>query len=364
MVASSCILNIHQCCLCLAATAPGLHPSPPFVRTGPTHFPSNLDQLHDMSSLAPYLASLSSAQHASQLQGPVIPPGLAEFLAASRPNPPLGNDFNPTMLGFMGMQSPQPHQGINIGLSATALPQLGNISTAILPNPSWGLNPAQLLAANSIFALTQQQAINSLLSAQQQQHQVISLNPGGMGQLQGLSSTIDPIFPPTSLPVDGRGRGTTGRHPIVIFMVSDNDSLSPYQCLIRKQIEAFEALQEDVETTAQGRNRRIVLGQVGIRCRHCAVLRPKERQRGAVYFPARLDGVYQAAQIIATTHLADRCQHLPPDTRQDLKKHREANKGSYASRVRGGGKQHWAQSMSSLGVYEDAQGLLRFHSSV
>ena len=36
----------------------------------------------------------------------------------------------------------------------------------------------------------------------------------------------------------------------------------------RKQIELFEAKQEDVDAGAQGRNKPIILGQVGIRCIH------------------------------------------------------------------------------------------------
>ena len=56
----------------------------------------------------------------------------------------------------------------------------------------------------------------------------------------------------------------TGRGPAALFMTCDIDSLSPYQCLVRKHIEVFEASFEDVESNAQGRNKPIVIGQVGI----------------------------------------------------------------------------------------------------
>jgi hypothetical protein len=87
----------------------------------------------------------------------------------------------------------------------------------------------------------------------------------------------------------------TGRQPVVLYSSNDNNRLTDYQILARKQIELFEALPEDVDTTTQGRVRRVVLGQVGIRCRHCALLPPKERKRGAFYYPSRLDVVYQAS---------------------------------------------------------------------
>ena len=63
----------------------------------------------------------------------------------------------------------------------------------------------------------------------------------------------------------------TGRPPVVLYMPCDDAVISQYQCLARKQMELFEAQEIDVEAGAQGRNRGIVLGQVGIRCRHCAV---------------------------------------------------------------------------------------------
>lgn len=77
---------------------------------------------------------------------------------------------------------------------------------------------------------------------------------------------------------------------------SDEDNLSGYQCLIRSQIEFFEAKEQDMECNAQGRNKPIVAGQVGIRCIACAAIPPGSRPRGAVYFPAKLPGLYQAAQ--------------------------------------------------------------------
>ena len=55
---------------------------------------------------------------------------------------------------------------------------------------------------------------------------------------------------------------TSSRRPSLLFMPCDHDSLSQYQCLVRKQIEIFEATQLDVESSAKGRNRPIVLGQV------------------------------------------------------------------------------------------------------
>jgi len=143
----------------------------------------------------------------------------------------------------------------------------------------------------------------------------------------------------------------TGRPPVVVYISCDDDSLSEYQCLVRKQIELFEAGLDDVESNAQGRNKPIVLGQVGIRCRHCSMLPPKQRARGAVYYPAKLHGIYQAAQNMASSHLGEHCQHVPADLRSDLLKLH------YRKSSAGGGKKYWADGVRVLGVYEDDDGL-------
>lgn len=70
----------------------------------------------------------------------------------------------------------------------------------------------------------------------------------------------------TSLPALASGRGTAPageqnqRKPRILHVPSDDDLLSPYQCLVRRQIEVFEASRMDIHASAQGRNRPIVLG--------------------------------------------------------------------------------------------------------
>ena len=81
---------------------------------------------------------------------------------------------------------------------------------------------------------------------------------------------------------------TTGHPPVILSLQLDRMRLSPFQCLARQQIELFEATEKDVQSGARGRNNPIILGQVGIRCKHCAHLSPTSRNRGAVYFPTKV----------------------------------------------------------------------------
>jgi hypothetical protein len=147
--------------------------------------------------------------------------------------------------------------------------------------------------------------------------------------------------------------GKVDERLIPISLPSDEENLSEYQCLVRKQIYLFEARAEDVDSNAQGRNRPIVLGQVGIQCSHCCSLSPGRRTRGSVYFPGKLAGLYQAAQNMAINHFTDSCQHIPEAKRAKIRLLKEQK-----ATIVGGGKQYWANGARVLGVQETENGLV------
>jgi hypothetical protein len=143
----------------------------------------------------------------------------------------------------------------------------------------------------------------------------------------------------------------TGRPPIQLYLSCNPDHLSEFQCVIRKQIELFEARDCEVSSTAKGRNRKLVLGQVGIQCVHCRHVPPKQRARGAMYYPQKLPGIYQAAQILANTHLMEVCPFVPATIKEQMHQSKNAiSKGT-------AGKDYWAATTRVLGVYEAEDGL-------
>lgn len=142
---------------------------------------------------------------------------------------------------------------------------------------------------------------------------------------------------------------STGR-TLSLFLSVDEENLSTYQCLVRKQIELFEATQDELEANAQGRNKPILRGQVGIRCRHCGVLPVEKRKKGAVYFPSQLVGLYQTAQNMANSHLLKNCSNIPRDVREDLIRLREVRKAHKSGA--GGGREYWANGLRVQGVVE------------
>lgn len=75
------------------------------------------------------------------------------------------------------------------------------------------------------------------------------------------------------------------RFPRILYNEADDNILGEYQSLLRKQLELFEADEQDVinGTFRQGRTNPIKLGQIGLRCRHCAVTPVSIRTKGSVY---------------------------------------------------------------------------------
>jgi hypothetical protein len=159
---------------------------------------------------------------------------------------------------------------------------------------------------------------------------------------------------PSEPPGEAGAPSLTDRPPIALHLEEDSHSLNAYQCLLRKQIELFEtAPTSGVEGRSQGRNTPIRIGQVGIRCRHCASLPNKARPKGAVYYSKSLDGVYQVSQNMSKVHLTERCRRIPNIIKQRLISLHSVNRRA------SGGKPYWVDGIRQLGVYEDGP-ILRF----
>jgi hypothetical protein len=148
-----------------------------------------------------------------------------------------------------------------------------------------------------------------------------------------------------------RDQNLSGRQAIIIYLDCDEESLSDYQCFLRQQIELFEATHDDMQFNAQKMNKAVVLGQVGIRCRYCAAHAPWTRKRGAVYYSANLDGLYQAGQNMSKNHFSLHCTTISEKSKHKLLRLKDGKRRA------GGGKQYWSEAARALGVYEDRYGL-------
>ncbi|KAG7372676.1 hypothetical protein IV203_018819 [Nitzschia inconspicua] len=175
------------------------------------------------------------------------------------------------------------------------------------------------------------------------------------------------------------GPTLTGRPPKCLYLSCDADHLNKYQCLIRQNMEFFEATQHDLSIKVRGRNKQIVLGQVGLRCMHCCckVMSPGQQQvssssssstthapKGSVYYPQNLLGIYQSAQTLANGHWIaseensnQTCTAIQPFVRQQMRQLKEC---TTVERQYSQGKEFWATQAAVLGVIEHPQWGLRF----
>ena len=232
--------------------------------------------------------------------------------------------------------------GVN-GILTSLLPLLYNSSNAV------GLNSG---------------IVNASLQLPQQNPTVASSTPSFFVPLARATSSATGPAPTATDELSTISRGRSR----ILHVPSDDDLLSPYQCLVRKQIEVFQASKEDIHASAQGRNRPIILGQVGIRCIHCGALPIETRSRGAVYFPSTLMSTYQTAQNMANSHLLKDCRHIPKAIREDLIRVRlRENSESQNTRKSafGGGRSFWARGLRTYhGVVETPDKRLRFENDL
>jgi hypothetical protein len=163
-------------------------------------------------------------------------------------------------------------------------------------------------------------------------------------------------FYPSARPSVSFPRGSDGfplSLPVRLIMPEDEIKLSDHQVLLRQQIEAFEATEDDATTHTRGRNKPIARGQVGIRCVHCKHISVNRRLKGSTYYPASLLGLYQAAQNMSTTHLqCGLCPEMPMTIKQQFAKLLETKPA-----CSGAGRPYWAKSAERLGLVDTEEGI-------
>ena len=137
--------------------------------------------------------------------------------------------------------------------------------------------------------------------------------------------------------------------------------LSEHQRFARQQIELFEASADDAATHRRGRNKPIELGQVGIRCKHCTRVPTVDRQKGSLYFPSTISGVYQAAQNMSALHIANgSCHSMPASVKNQFATLKEQKQNSPRYTKNGGRREYWVKSVSELGLIDIPEHGIRF----
>jgi hypothetical protein len=148
--------------------------------------------------------------------------------------------------------------------------------------------------------------------------------------------------------------------PMLLYRPSDATKLSSLQCWLRQQVQVFSATSEDISTHVRGRNKSVKLGQVGIRCVHCAKLPIVSRFKGSTYFPTSVWGVYQASQNMLSLHLTPgACPVVPINISAHYV---QLAQGKNAVPTSGAGRPYWAETAQELGLVDTMDGIYFVHS--
>jgi hypothetical protein len=105
--------------------------------------------------------------------------------------------------------------------------------------------------------------------------------------------------------------------PMPLSASKDSECLNALHVFCRKNIELFSANEEDIASPAPGRKTRPKLGQIGIRCIHCARLPAKDRVKRSVCYPPTVSAIYHATSNMKFDHFKI-CPALPPDERKEF----------------------------------------------
>jgi hypothetical protein len=139
---------------------------------------------------------------------------------------------------------------------------------------------------------------------------------------------------------------------MLLSMPDDADSLSDRQCYVRaKFVEVFAATENDVAARHSKGAQKLTMGQVGIRCLHCAHLRPKDRAERAICYPSSISRIYQTVADMQRFHF-EQCREIPDDVRRIYKSLK-------TTRPRGVGSPqvYWIQSAKLLHLVDSEEGI-------
>lgn len=139
---------------------------------------------------------------------------------------------------------------------------------------------------------------------------------------------------------------------MLLAMPTDTESLSDRQCYVRSEmVEIFAATEKDVSARHSKGAQKLAAGQVGIRCVHCAHLRPRDRAERAVCYPSSISRIYQTVADMQRFHF-EQCREIPNETRKIYKSLK-------TTRPRGVGspQTYWIQSAKLLDLVDSGNGI-------
>lgn len=140
------------------------------------------------------------------------------------------------------------------------------------------------------------------------------------------------------------------RRIVPLSTEDDENWLSEFLCFVRSHCaEVFVATNEDVASRMN--SKKVLLDQVGVRCRFCAHLPHRERAGRSSSFPSSLSRIYQSLTMMLRDHFT-KCPAMP-----DHIKHRYMCLKANASQGATDSKRYWVESAKSLGLIDTNEGI-------
>lgn len=164
----------------------------------------------------------------------------------------------------------------------------------------------------------------------------------------GSKAPPSPVVYPLALPRPSFSRSQS----VLLASPLDQQFLNPIHCFVRRNVEVFIATKDDTSAPAPGRKNRVTVGQVGIRCIHCARLPIKDRIKRAICYPPSVSGIYHSVSNMKFDHFGN-CRGLPSESRAEfasLKASCNRRSGNGASR----GAPRCNMSNSTAQYYHDS----------
>jgi hypothetical protein len=157
-------------------------------------------------------------------------------------------------------------------------------------------------------------------------------------------------------------RAENNDHLRLLAVPEDSIALNPLHCFVRQNVEVFIATKDDVAAPSPGRRTRVKIGQVGIRCIHCARLPMKDRVKRAVCYPPSVSGIYHSVSNMKFDHFGN-CKGLSPEARLEFaslknsSNRRNSPSGNGSRGVVSSTAQYYEESAARLGLIDNESGI-------
>jgi hypothetical protein len=176
-----------------------------------------------------------------------------------------------------------------------------------------------------------------------------------VGTTSGLATNLEEEEDQVALP--------SNKH-VLLLLAQEQDAtkLNALHCWVRRHIQVFAATEQDVLAPSPGRKQRIVVGQVGLRCVHCAA--SHQRIKRAICYPPSVEAIYHSVSNMKFDHFGQ-CPSLPPADRIEFAALRDAAWNRAESGVKGSSNstaKYYREAAFGMGLVDSKNGI-RFQSA-